>query len=88
VILPPGLGGLGLLSLALAFLLGYVVAHGVIWAANRRSGWPLQAAAVAGVVAAYMVRNLVGEQTAFVPDDLGGHISLALATVVAYSFMR
>ena len=87
-ILPPGLGGLGFFSLALAFLVGYVIAQGVTWAANRRSGWPLQTAAVLGVLVAYIVRNLVGEQTAFLSDDLAGYVSAALAALVAYSSLR
>ncbi len=88
VILPPDVDGLGFLSLALAFFAGYLIAQAATWAANRRSGWPLQAIAVVGVVVAYVVRNLVGEGTAFVADDVAGHVSLALAALVAYSSLR
>jgi len=87
-ILPPGLGGLGFLSLALAFLVGYLVAQGVTWAANRRSGWPLQIAGVLGVAVAFFLRNVVGEQALLVTDDAAGYISAALAALVAFLTLR
>lgn len=89
VILPPTrFGGLGFLGLALAFLLGYLIAQAVSWAANRRSGWPLQTAAVVGVAIAYLARNLVGEQALLVTNDTAGYISAVLAAVVAYVSVR
>lgn len=88
LILPPGTGGLGYISLGVAFIVGYLIAQGVSRAANRRSGPPLQAAAVVGVASAYVLRNLVGEQAVFVANDIAGHIAAVLAAVVAYFSVR
>jgi hypothetical protein len=88
LILPPGLGGLSFLSLALAFLVGYLVAQAVTWAANRRSGWPLQITAVLGVAVAFLLRNIVAEQALLVSDDVAGYVSAALAALVAFLSLR
>jgi len=72
---------------------GYCVGQSVSWAAGRRSGPPLQAAAVGGTVVAYVVR--MGLLFAFgawgVSDlrtDVFGLIALVIAAFIAASRLR
>lgn len=88
LILPPETDRLSFISLGVAFIVGYLIAQAVSHAANRRSGRPLQAAAVMGVACAYILRNLVGEQALIVGDDIAGYIAAVLAAVVAYFSLR
>ncbi|MBI1885118.1 MAG: hypothetical protein HYS09_02185 [Chloroflexi bacterium] len=84
LMLPPGSSGLSFVSIILAVIVGYLIGQIVSRAANRRTGPPLQAVAIAGVVVAYLARNLAGEQALIVTNDLAGWIAAALAALVAY----
>jgi len=81
-------GGLGFLALILAFVLGYAVGEAVSWATNRKSGPALQIEAAAGVVLAYIVRNLVIESEPVLTDDLIGYVAIGLAVIVAVNRLR
>jgi len=88
LILPPRTDNLSFISLGVAFIVGYLVARAISYAANRRSGTPLQIVALIGIVCAYILRNLVGGQAVIVTDDIAGHIAAVLAAVVAYFSVR
>ena len=80
--------GLGFFSLIVAILLGYAVAEAVSWATNRKSGPALQVAASAGVVLAYVTRNLLLGISAVPTDDLYGYVVVVLGIVVAANRLR
>ncbi|MFQ6019405.1 MAG: hypothetical protein ACE5KW_01460 [Dehalococcoidia bacterium] len=88
VLLPPQLGGLGIFSLAVAAIVGYLVAQAVSRAANLRRGRLLQLVAVLGVAVAYFTRSWVGEQALFVAGDTAGYVAALLAAVVAFLSLR
>ena len=86
---------LGLFSLLAALGLGYLVGEAVAAATNRRAGPPLQAAAVAGVVVAYLIRTAILASSfrdvglfELLRTDLFGYIAVALASWVAVSRLR
>lgn len=80
----PGLF-LGLLA---ALALGYIVSEAIGWATNRKSGPPLQALAVVGVIIAYLVRNVL-EGVDLVPaNDTVGYVIVALAAFLALGRLR
>jgi hypothetical protein len=88
LILPYGLGILGLFSLLLAFGLGYGVGEAVSWATNRKRGPALQVIAVGGVIASYIVRNVL-EGVAVIPEgDLWGYVLVGVAVVMAMQRLR
>lgn len=74
--------------LLIGALVGYLIAEAVSAATNRKSGTPLQIAAVAGVIAAYLVRNLVIGNELLPTDDLFGYIAVIVAGAVAISRLR
>ena len=82
-------------GLIVGFGLGYAVGEGVSLATNRKSGPPLQAVAVVGVLTAYLVRTVIlaGRiQNAGIVDvltnDTFGYIAVALAVFVAMGRVR
>ncbi len=92
-----GLGGLwrlilaeslGFFSLIVGVLLGYAIAEAVSWATNRKSGPALQVAASAGVVLAYLTRNLLLGVAAVPFNDLYGYVVVILGIVVAVNRLR
>jgi hypothetical protein len=85
VILP---GGIGFLGLLLAAGLGYLIAEAVSLATNRKSGPPLQIAAAGGVVAAYLIHNLVAGNQLLPANDVFGYIAAIIAGAVAISRLR
>jgi hypothetical protein len=83
------LGGLFFFALLLVgALVGYLIAEAVSAATNRKSGTPLQVVATGGVVAAYLIRNLVAGNELLPADDLFGYIAVIVAGVVAISRLR
>lgn len=85
VLLP---GRMGFLGLLLGALLGYLIAEAVGAATNRKSGTPLQVVAAGGVIAAYLVHNLVAGNELLPADDLFGYIAVIVAGAVAISRLR
>jgi hypothetical protein len=69
-------------------LVGYLIAEAVGAATNRKSGTPLQVVAASGVIAAYLVRNLVAGNELLPADDLFGYIAVIVAGAVAISRLR
>ena len=81
-------GRIGLFGLFLAAFLGYLIAEAVGAATNRKSGTPLQVVAAGGVIAAYLIRNLVAGNGLLPVDDLFGYIAVIVAGAVAISRLR
>jgi len=87
-LLPRTLGVYGFFVFFIALGIGYAVGEAVSWATNRKRGPVLQGIAVAGVVEAYLIRNLL-EGTAVIPsNDLWGYILVAVAAIVAAGRLR
>jgi hypothetical protein len=68
--------------------LGYVVGESVSLATNRKSGPPLQVVAAAGVVVAYLVRNLLSGEGVIPTNDLFGYIVVGVGVAVAIGRLR
>ena len=85
VLLP---GRMGFFGLLLGALLGYLIAEAVGAATNRKSGTPLQVVAAGGVIAAYLVHNLIAGNELLPADDLFGYIAVIVAGAVAISRLR
>ncbi len=85
-LLLPGIGGF--LAVFIGLGLGYAVAEPVSLATNRKSGRLLQAAASAGVVLAYLVRNQVAGDPLVPTDDLFGYVAVLVGIVVAVNRLR
>jgi hypothetical protein len=85
VLLP---GRIGFFGLLLAALLGYLIAEAVGAATNRKSGTPLQIVAAGGVIAAYLMRNLVIGNELLPTGDLFGYIAVIVAGAVAINRLR
>ncbi len=68
--------------------LGYAVAEAVSWATNRKSGPPLQALAVGGVVVAYLVRNVLEGAPLLPVDDTMGYVMVVVASLIAIGRLR
>lgn len=81
-------GGFGFFGVFLGIGLGYGVAEPVSIAANRKSGTALQIVAAAGVVLAYIVRNLTAAGNLVITNDLGGAIIVIVAAIVAANRLR
>jgi ribosomal protein L40E len=87
-LLPYTLGVYGYFVFFIALGIGYAVGEAVSWATNRKRGPVLQGIAVAGVVEAYLIRNLL-EGVAVIPaNDLWGYILVAVAAIVAVGRLR
>jgi hypothetical protein len=75
--------------------LGYAVGEAVSLATNRKVGPQLQAAAIAGVVVAYLVRSAIAVERSrtfewrdVMSNDIYGYIVVLLAVVVAMNRLR
>lgn len=68
--------------------LGYAVAESVSLATNRKRGPPLQVVAAAGVLVAYLVRNLLSGEGIIPANDLFGYIVVGLGVAVAIGQLR
>jgi hypothetical protein len=86
LLLPSGLGLF--LGLFVGLGLGYAVGESISWATNRKRGPTLQGVAVAGVLLAYAVRNLVEEAAVFQANDILGYVVVAVAAFVAIGRLR
>jgi hypothetical protein len=85
VLLP---GSFGFFILLLAAGVGYLIAEAVGAATNRKSGPVLQAIAAAGVLVAYLVRNVVIGDDVIPSGDLFGYIAVIVGGAVAISRLR
>ncbi len=85
VLLP---GRMGFFGLLLGALLGYLIAEAVSAATNRKSGTPLQVVAAGGVIAAYLIHNVVAGNELLPADDLFGYVAVIIAGAVAISRLR
>jgi hypothetical protein len=81
-------GAYGFLVLFLAIGIGYGVGEAVSWATNRKRGVALQAIAAAGVLLAYVVRNLIEGWGPVPLDDVYGYVLVGIAIVVAVGRLR
>ena len=87
-LLSHNLGVVGYFVFFVALGIGYAVGEAVSWATNRKRGPALQGIAVAGVVEAYLIRNLL-EGSAIIPsNDFWGYILVAVAAIVAVGRLR
>lgn len=86
-LLLPG-GGFGFFVLFLGGFAGYGMANLMDRASGRKRGPWVQGAAVAGVVLAYLVRNVVAFDALIVPNDLWGLIFIGIASAVAWNQLR
>ncbi len=85
VLLP---GRMGFFGLLLGALLGCLIAEAVGAATNRKSGTPLQVVAAGGVIAAYLIHNLVAGNELLPANDLFGYIAVIIAGAVAINRLR
>ena len=83
-----GSGGYGFFVFFLALGIGYGVGEAVSRATNRKRGAALQGAAAAGVVLAYLVRNLVAGSGLIPNNDFYGYILVGIAIIVAIGRLR
>lgn len=81
-------GGFGFFVLFLGGFAGYGMANLMDRASGRKRGPWVQGAAVAGVVIAYLVRNVVAFDALIVPNDLWGLLFVAIASAVAWNQLR
>lgn len=81
-------GAFGLLELLVGAGVGYLVGETISWATNRKAGPPLQAIAVGGVIAAYLLRNVVIGIEIVPAGDLFGYIAVVIGGVVAMGRLR
>ena len=79
-----GFGGFFIFFIAIG--IGYAIAEAVGLAANRRRGLGLQVCAVAGVLVAYFLHNLIAIEALLPERDPWGYIALLVAA--AYAWMR
>jgi hypothetical protein len=87
-ILLPGRGFLGFFMLLLGVFAGYGMANLVEWAGRWKRGPIVQWSAVAGIVTAYVVRNLVLTGSPVIANDLWGLIFVGIAAAVAWNRLR
>lgn len=87
-LLPRTLGVYGFFVFFIALGIGYAVGEAVSWATNHKRGPVLQGIAVAGVVGAYLIRNLLEGAAAIPSNDLWGYILVAVAAIVAAGRLR
>jgi hypothetical protein len=78
----------GFLALAIGAGIGYCVGESVSVATNRKVGTPLQVITALGVVAAYLVHNIVAGHALVPTDDLWGMLATAVAVFVGAGRLR
>ncbi len=87
-LLVPGFGLLGFFMLFLGMFAGYGMANVVEWAGGRKRGPVVQWSAVAGIIVAYLVRNIALVGSPLIVNDLWGLIFVGIAAVVAWNRLR
>lgn len=81
-------GGLGFFGIFLGLGFGWIIAEAIGLATNRKVGPTMQGAAVAGMVVAYLVRNVVAGYDIIPSNDLGGLITLGAGIIFAINRLR
>ncbi len=87
-LLVPQVALLGFFMLFIGMFAGYGMANALDWAGGRKRGRIVQGAAVAGIVVAYLVRNLALTGTLIIVNDIWGLIFVAIAAVTAWNRLR
>jgi len=88
LLLPGGFGLLGFFLIFAGMFAGYGMANYLDWAGGRKRGPVVQGAAVAGVVLAYLVRNLLVAGTPVVAGDIWSMIFVGITAAVAWNRLR
>lgn len=78
----------GFFSIFIGIGLGYGVAEPISLATNRKSGPVLQGIAAAGVLLAWVTRNLIARGEFLITDDIGGLIALGVGMITAVNRLR
>jgi hypothetical protein len=81
-------GDYGIFTIAIGAGVGYGVGESVSLATNRKLAPALQITAAAGVLLAYLVRNVFWTSALIVADDLFGYIALVIGIIVAMGRLR
>lgn len=81
-------GRILIFTILVAAGIGYLVAEAVSRATNRKAGPVLQGIAIAGVIVAYLVRNVVIGDEVVPGDDFFGYVAVVIAGIVAMSRLR
>jgi hypothetical protein len=87
-LLLPALGSFGFFLIFLGMAAGYGMANAIEWAGGRKRGRTVQAAAVTGIVVAYLVRNIALVGSPLIVNDIWGLVFVAVASVVAWNRLR
>ncbi len=78
----------GLLEVLAGLGVGFAVGEGVSWATNRKYGTALQVAAAAGVVGAYLLRNVVAGDAIVPANNLYGYVAVGVGVAFAFNRLR
>lgn len=81
-------GGFGFFMLFLGIGIGYAVAEAVAFATNRKLGPAMQGIAAAGVVVAYVVRNVAAGYDIVPTNDFSGLLVLIAGVIMAINRLR
>ena len=81
-------GGFGFFTFFLALGIGWVVSEAVSLATNRKRGTSLQICAVAGVVIAFFVRNVIVYEALLPRNDPWVYVAAGLAAFFAASRLK
>ena len=76
-------GFIGIFLIFVAIAVGWAIGESISVATNRKRSTTLQACAVAGVIVAYLVHNLVIGTVLLPAGDIWGYLATALAAVFA-----
>jgi hypothetical protein len=80
--------GFGFFSLFLGLGIGYVIAEAVGLATNRKSGPVIATLGVAGVVIAYLVRNIIADSAIVITNDFSGVLVLIAGVIMVINRLR
>ena len=83
-----GRGFIGFFLIFLAMGLGWLISEAISLATNRKRGVSLQVCAVAGVIIAFLVRNIVLYGFLLPRDDIFVYIAAGLAAFFAWSRLK
>jgi hypothetical protein len=87
-LLVPGFGLFGFFLIFIGMFAGYGMASAMDWAGGRKRGPIVQWSAVAGIIVAYVVRNLALTGSPVIVNDIWGLVFVAVASVTAWNRLR